>query len=415
LIPVGIVVFLILVYLLYAKTKKDGLVKYFFPALLLKLLCGIGVGLIYFEHYRVGDTIEFDRATNLILDQTGFSFRTWSRLLFLSDLTFIDESLPHVLQESRSLFFVKLLSIVYLITGRSYWLSSLFFSLASFTGGWYLVKTIFRFRPDLISGAIVAFLFFPTVIFWSSGILKDSVAFACLTGLAGILIKINYLREFKWQWIVGGIALFLVLWAIKYHYAAVLLLSITAVGMYRLIFYRIRVKPGPVWFLGLMILIILLISTFHPNFRLDSVIEVMTANQTAIIEASRAGGHAEFIPWGTGWIHFLINLPVSLFAGLFMPLPWQGAGILPKIAGLFNLLVLVLTLVRIFPGGIQVKGRSAWIWIISIYILVLTIVIAYSAPNFGTLERYKTGYLQFFLLWVFSDNRLLKFMKSKFW
>ncbi|MBR9999901.1 MAG: hypothetical protein KFF73_13070 [Cyclobacteriaceae bacterium] len=411
----GIFIFLILVYLLYTRTGTGGLGKIFFPALLFKLLCGIGVGVIYFEHYRAGDTITFDRAANLVVQNIGPAIRHWPAFLLFSDLSFIDSDLPHVLQESRSLFFVKMLSIVYLFTGQSYWLSSLFFSLVSFTGGWFLVRTISRIRPDLKSGAIVAFLFFPPVMFWSSGILKDSVAFACLAGLAGILIRVNHLKEFRWQWIGGGIVLFMVLWAIKYHYAAVLLLSVTAVGLYRLIFYRFRVKPGSVWFLCSMILIILLFSTFHPNFRLGSVIEVMAANQAAIIGASRAGSHVEFLPLGTGWIHFLVNLPVSLFAGMYMPLPWQGAGILPKIAGIFNLMVLLFTLFRVFKDGIKLKDRDAWQWILAVYLLILAITIAYSSPNFGTLERYKTGYLPFFLLWVFSDERLLKFIKSKFW
>jgi hypothetical protein len=55
----GLILFLVLVTFLFFNEKHTELAAHFFPAVIFKLICGIGVGILYFYYYGNGDTIQF--------------------------------------------------------------------------------------------------------------------------------------------------------------------------------------------------------------------------------------------------------------------------------------------------------------------------------------------------------------------
>lgn len=410
--------FLALVYVAYLTTKSQTLKFHFFTALTIKLIGGISVGLLYLYYYRGGDTFQYDKAARLILDSIE-TIRGWFLFLIHSDLSFFHGTLPPVLMDPRSLFFVKILSILYLLSGGSYWISSLYLSLISFWGSWYLVMKIIQFWPRLKYPAMISFLYFPPLVFWSSGVLKDAVAFACITTLSGWVILEIKKGSMHWKGYIGGIFLFWILWSIKYHLAAVMILSVGAGIIYQRIADRYTGIYRYVWFILFFTILVIASSYLHPNFRFDHIMEVLSENHQKIISISDRQNIIYFIPFGSGFFHFLLNLPITLFAGLLMPLPWQGIGFLPKLAGFFNLLILILTIIRILSLKRDPLRWNIWYLMLGIYILFLAILMAYAAPNFGTLERYKTAYIPFYLFWLLDNINLLRISKGlfidKFW
>jgi hypothetical protein len=347
------------------------------------------------------------------------SFNEWFSFLFLSDLSGLNGEIPFVLQEPRSLFFVKILSVLYVLTGKSYWISSLFLSVFSFWGGWYIVKKITVHWPALKYPALVSFLYFPTSVFWSSGVLKDSLAYGCLMMIGALIIMGFRTRSANWRIMVPGFILLWMLWSVKYHYAVLIVLSLAS-GITWNALYRVkRIQYRIALFLFIFILITLGLSRLHPNFHISSLIDVLHANQEKIMDQSNEKNLITFLPIGTGMIHFIVNVPVSLVAGLFMPLPWQGTGYFLQATGFLNLFVLLLMIWKLFTIRIQSGNWSHWTVILVIYILILAVFTAYATPNFGTLERYKTGYLPFFLCWIFRNHfifsKLKRVFKLKFW
>jgi hypothetical protein len=342
------------------------------------------------------------------------NFNAWFNFLFSADIVPLEGIVSHVLLEPRSFFFVKILSLLYLFTGKSYWISSLYLSLFSFWGGWFIIRKIICYWPALKCPALISFLYFPTLTFWSSGVLKESLAFGCIMTLGGIIITGFQKRSIGWGKIGFGLLLIWVLWSVKYHYVAVMILSLMAGIAYTLIFRAQWIKYRYVWLILIILLVIAGLSRLHPNFHLTSLIDVLRENHNKIIDYSNNKNIVYFIPYGTGWIHFLINLPVSSFAGLFMPLPWQGAGLLPKLVGIVNFLILLMTLFKFKKIRDWKWSLNQWNVILVIYILTMAIFMAYAAPNFGTLERYKTGYIPFFLFWILNNKNLILFLRKCF-
>ncbi len=93
------------------------------------------------------------------------------------------------LQEPRALFLSKVVSVFGLFTASNYWIISCYFSCLAFAGAWYLVKIIRRCNAHYTLAAVLAFLFFPSVVFWSSGIVKESLAMASLYFLSAVFLS----------------------------------------------------------------------------------------------------------------------------------------------------------------------------------------------------------------------------------
>jgi len=289
----------------------------------------------------------------------------------------------------------------------------------SFFGAWKLSLTIVHHWPRLKFPVLISFLYFPTVVFWSAGVLKDALAYGAITLLASLMIRAMQMEKIGLKHYVTAFLLLWMLWSVKYHLAVVLILSVGA-GM---IYYPFRKKYNAVWSFFLVFLfligIALVFSLLHPNFRPANLVEVLWQNHEKIIRISEEWNVVRFLPYGADLSHFLVNLPVSLFAGLFMPLPWQGMGLLAKMTGSFNMLILILTLLKIYDTKKASIRWNVWIMMGVIYIGLLAIMMAYTTPNFGTLERYKSAYISFYLLWIFNNERRFAVSKGlffyKFW
>ena len=105
------------------------------------------------------------------------------------------------------------------------------------------------------------------------------------------------------------------------------------------------------------------------------------------------------------WSGYVMNAPLALFSGLFRPLPFESKGILPLLAGIENFVVLLLFVIGSRRSGFKFGLKNPIVLICLIFTVSLAILMAFSAPNFGTLSRYKAAYWPFFVLLVLVLNK----------
>jgi hypothetical protein len=407
-VAINIILVLVLAWFLYRKISDSLIKKHFLFALCVKISAGIVLGLIYFRYYGTGDTWVFNEVASAVVNYYGYSFTSYVGLLFGDPAEILVESYP-VLNDPRTTFFIKVVSIFYVLTSNNYWLTSIYFSIVSFLGSLILVNAINRYYNNLKLPAMLAFFYFPTFIFWTSGIIKEALAWFCLAVLVSFIL--TYLRNQKLsiKHIIISVLLIYILWSIKYYYAAVLILCSGPLVIYYFIQYRLKrdIKFYLILF-GTFILLSVLLVISHPNFYPNRIFSVILENHVTIKQLSEPGHSIRFIDLSNPYLHFLVNVPVSLFGGLFMPLIWQGVNILAYITGLINTVLFLLFILKVFYLSSS-KRRPLSIPDIAmvLYIIILAILLAYSTPNFGTLERYKTSYIGFFAMWVLYDNPLV--------
>lgn len=401
-------------YLIYNKVKTYQLGRYFIPGLIIKVAAGIAVGLVYKYYYISGDTYAFyEEAVRLV----NIAYRhpvDYVKILLVNEIPDQFAELLVMKFQPRAFFTAKLASIVNLITYNNYWLTGIYFSYFSYLGMWYLANMLASKFEDTKFYSAIAFLFFPSVLFWSSGVTKESLVMGCLCFIVGFSIpyliisqKISYPR-------IILMALFLwILLKLKYYYVGVLIPVMAAnfiVAFLRLNFKFVQKNYYTHFGSWLLVftLILLFASTIHPNLKAENFLQSVVTTHNQIYELSSPEDLIAYNKLDPTVSSILINLPKALYSGLFRPSLLDARTIFQYWVGFENLVLLILTigaLFRIFRN--REFPHRILIFSMVVYICILAAFMALSSPNFGTLVRYKIAFLPFFIYLIILNNPMV--------
>lgn len=402
----------------------------YYPALFFKIIMGLLLGCIYHYYYGYGDTLLlFEDGATLahVADQDFFHYLN----ILLSDQEL--STALHYGQNPRALFFAKFISPVAWFTQGNYWLTSIYFSLLGFFCSWYLCLALVRYYRQALAVA-VSFLFYPSAVFWSAGIIKECVAVGMVCLIVGMMLHIIHQKDVPtildifglWGpnhggtksrsrllgrcphrpkctavWLKGSVRILallfcgVILWQLKYYYAAVLFpLVISSMALYRL---RIAFYQKTLMMTGACGLIVLMLSFLHPNLEASRILYALVSTHDMIFEASDAGNVIRYQSLEPTWQRVGYNFPLALVSGLFRPLPGDGYSLLHKVVQLENVLLL-LSMVTALYCLVRYKKSIAekqLFFAMLTYVMTLSALLALSSPNFGTLMRYKAVYLPF--------------------
>lgn len=378
---------------------------YFMPALLLKLLCGIILGLIYHHYYGEGDTLTYYKASLKLTDHALNNPGAYARLIFFNE--FESEQFRSTIPFSshpgfsNSFFMLKCVSLLNLLTGSSYYLNTLYFSIFSFWGMAKLTAVLARVYPAAKNAAILAFLFFPTVIFWSSGLLKDAVMMGTMCWTVAFILQLGHGQKVRLLEIVLLPFMLYLFIRVKIFFSAALLLFL---GSYLLVKLLIKIKPAlqNVWVqLGIYVGILLiagvaamqLVSVYRPDF----IMEQLVYSYEGMRALSSHVAHIEYPNLQPEFWSLLIHSPEAFLNTVFRPLIGESFALLYLLAGLENLLLMALFVLALV-SAISKKHRSLFsLFYLALlfFIVVAAIIIGISTPNFGTLIRYRIIFLPF--------------------
>jgi len=401
----------------YVTTKETR--KYFLPALWVRFFGAIMLGVIYQFYYGGGDTFNYF---------THGSKYIWEA--FLDDpilgLKILLESgggerMPETFQYSqhiwyyrdpRSFLVVKIVAVIDLLTFHTYGATALFFAAFSFSGLWAMYLAVAKMYKNNERWLAIAILFVPSVIFWGSGILKDTITLGALGWLTyasiGLIDKGQYKNPLIW---ILTIASSYLIYNIK-SYILISFLPTAFVWIYWK--YQSKIKNVA---LKLMIAPILLmvfalagyfaldqVSAYDEKYSLDSFAQqaAITAYDIRYGWGARTGGDGGYdigIPDGT-LPGMLKLLPAAINVSLFRPYIWEVRNPLMLLSALESLVVLLLTLVSIFNGGLRRAINDPFLVFSLVFSLLFAFAVGVSTANFGTLMRYKIPLMSFFLIFL---------------
>lgn len=401
---ISVALFVGLCYYFFKRNQQD---QHAISGLILKIVAGFGLGLIYKYHYQGGDTFQYfleaETIAHYLLDHPAQLFHIYFKTSELSELA--NQIVFH--DQARALLFAKIISFFYLFSGGNYWIISAFLSFVNFICIHFLVTELNRKYVGLKKAASISFYFLPTFVFWTSGLLKESLAIGALA--IAVALVIRFTRTQKYTYFPWWFYLFIssaFLWELKYFYAAIavpLLLAILlfdAIGRWK--------KVHPAYILLLFLIGILVVSNLHYNLGVSRVLDVIYQNY-------QLGGGASDSPA----IHyysfdgspsgFLMNLPLALFSGLFRPTFFDVLNPLQFVVATENFIVFILLIIALWKSKFRISFGNPFVITALVYVVSLAVFLAFATPNFGTLSRYKVGYWPFFVLLVL----ILYFAKQK--
>ncbi|WP_296619621.1 hypothetical protein [Marivirga sp.] len=366
---------------------------------LLKISCGILMGLLYWSYYGAGDTIFFYEQAQALFqyfktDRISLSEWTGFAPLSLSQAEFSAQSEP------RTFFFVRLMSFLYAFTQGNYWVMSIYLSFFSGLATWAFAHELVKFSKENRLVIYIALLFIPSITFWSSGLLKESIMTVAIYVLGFSILK-WMVKPQKWLYAIAAILSIFVLWKVKYYVPITLLPIVLLTLLFskskflekynfprKLILYYIFLIVGGI-----------AIAFIHPVFHSGRFFELIRISHDVIAQNSNEA--LIYFQNSDGNVLFVLqNLPLAWFTGIFRPFVWEPYSPISLMwaleKGIFTPFAIACIILSFKVKFTQ--NEKWWGIAILIYVSVLSSVITLATPNFGTLIRYEVAYMPF--LWL---------------
>ncbi len=389
----------------FFRRQPDALKRVYWAALAVKLLAGVAMGWLYLYHYGSGDTISFWQDGIRLAD--AFKERPGQTLAFLWDEELVQD-LQHQFTNPgpRSLFFTKICGVLALLSHGNYWIMGAWMSVIAFAASWLLTVRLVRLFPEMSTGIALVLLFLPSVVFWSSGLIKESLGLAALYIIATAVISVVQ-QQVRVIELLAAFAALWIGWNLKYYWVGIFIpvaIPVVALAVAGRWWSETKRYDLALWSI-LVLASVAMASQSHPNFYFSRFLEVICQNNLEFTRLSDPPRLVQYYNLEPSFGSVLMNAPAALIAGLFRPFPWETFNTLSLLSALENLIVLAIV-IQALPSVARMGGSNHRVLVIATltYTLSLVVFLALSTPNFGTLSRYRIGALPFLLLVCLSST-----------
>jgi hypothetical protein len=337
----------------------------------------------------------------------------------------IDGQAVHFYRWSNTLFFYKVQALLSSISGGSIWLNGLYLSLLCFVACWALVRQLAQVFPQASAGAAgLAFLAWPTVLWWTAGLTKETLLVGAGAGVAALVLPIIYQG---WPAGLGRSAgrvllVLLLAWVMvrmRYFFALPLLGGLLALAAVHGATRRGWLGGGWLAQAGGLLLVLGLaggaavaLGGEHLSLRYFSR-EVAATYQHGLA-TSVGRPHLAYAHWDPTPAGLLRHAPLAAAQTLVRPWPGESAQPLYVGASLENALLVALLGLALVAAGQGRAGRlpAALVIVLALYCLLLAAFIGLSTPNLGTLSRYRIGLLPWLLLLLLQNDYVRYLLKK---
>lgn len=403
-----------------ARYKNETCRRFFMPALLAHFVGVLAFDAIYIFYYDGGDTTYYHQGALVINQALIDDFNIGWQLMTLGSEERNFQIAPYIdkiggyYRSSNTLIVLRIAAFFQLFTFQSFWLTSLFFACIGFLGLWALFRVMLLLYPDLETKMAMATLFVPSVLFWGSGIMKDTLSIAFLGflvyGVYHLLIKRDQILlplllipttalsilSLKAYIIVGFIPA-LTYWLISIFFSlvrdpqlksAIRFLAIIGLGV--LIYFN----QDTIWYLS---------DTIMQQFiQLAISFQSWHGFLTEVLEHSSGYslGEIEFTPWG-----ILKKFPTSVNITLFRPYLTEVSNPVMLFSAMESTILMLATIYVLLHVGIlrtfSIIVRHPFAMFCLLFSLLFAFAVGFASYNFGALVRYKIPCMPFYIALLF--------------
>ncbi|MFN8293464.1 MAG: hypothetical protein U0T72_07040 [Chitinophagales bacterium] len=379
-------------------------------AFLLKVSAGMALTLLYTYYYTNKQDADIYKYFEDGITLQGIFFH--SPKLFFKLLFEINIETPEVLAAIKnfnhwdpkvrsmvyndSRFIIKLNACIAFFSGKSIFIHSLLGSFIGFAGIVAIIKSVEKILPTFNFTALLL-LFFPSVVFWTSALLKETV----LTLAFGFFIwsATQIATTFNRKHLVFAAILFLLLALLKVYVLLCLIPPAAAFLFTRKQTSLWRITVTYIAVISLLVALAFAVDALllHNNVALGIAQKQHDMQRLAIYMQS---GSFIYIPSvdGNNTFSFLVSGIYGIFNVLLQPFIWSSTSPLLLVSAIENILLLVL----IIASLAFIPQLSAHEWRLSLaciaFALLLFAIIGITTPVVGSIVRYRVPGLLLLLI-----------------
>ncbi|MGV3610097.1 MAG: hypothetical protein ACO1N0_04045 [Fluviicola sp.] len=426
-----LVLFSLIAIAIYFKHEKNPEYRYFLPHFFWKVFMGFLMAFVYIYTYGGGDTTAYWQGSyilnNLFYESPGAYFTELFNPVIKGHIPNYYNArtgIPPVwiYNEPNSWFVCKLSSLFSFFTFNSYLGLNLFYSVITSIISWKFFRFLNSFLTIQTKYIAYAVLFIPTVGFWCTGIMKDSVAYSSLLVVIMGLFKILQ-RKYTFMTIVSTL---IGIWFI-FVTRSFLLMPIAVPFFIILIFRLNSTQPFVIKFVTRMVgvaIAILSIGFFindaalFGEFSSDNL--TATANTIYLDFQNNSGYTGKRYDLGISEVNsvtMISVIPNAILTTLYRPFLWEADNALMLINGVESSIFILLTIgiIRrkkqtVLPVSKNSIYTKDFMLFCVLFMLILAYFVGLTSGLYGVLARLKAPVLPFFLLFVFSQLRRVKYI-----
>lgn len=415
LLPIFYTVFFIFLIYKLPFFKLEGIsFKILAPIFLIKVLSGVVLALIYQYYYdapRSSDVYKYfldGKVIYGVLQQnpidylklvTGIGSNADYLHKYLDNTEFWFKSFNYgLLNDNR--FVIRVHAVLSIISFGKFWVHSVIFSFLSFAGLTAIFKVFSQYFKQKYL-LLLAVFFVPSVMFWASAALKESLIVAMLGMLIYSFFNIINNKNLVQNSIFFVLSILLML-LLKFYVLFALIPGLIAY----FIIIKFNIKNTIVVFSSVYAVIILLFfnSELFSTYNLSEIISQKQHDFNNMLDAMGTAGSRVILPiLEPNFWSVLKAIPNALLNSFFRPFFGDITSVIVIPALIENILiVLLMILSALFFNLKKVKNNLLIILFIASFVITLFILVGMTTPVLGALVRYKVPALPFlFMLFLF--------------
>ncbi len=427
--PLLILLFFVFAFIYSIRNKSDLIFqRFFFKGLILKILGSLFFCLIYLYYYGGGDTINYFESTMAMAKLFQVSPEKYFEVItspptvenyfLFSDATGFPWSYMYF--ETSTCMVIKLTSIFTILTGKGYLLTSLILAFLSYLGTWKLFQVFASYSKGFENKIAWAVLYFPSPLFWGSGVSKDTFTFF------GTALFVYCAHQFfiKKNRSIGLLPILVFsIWLILSIKPYILLVLFPG-GVLWIFYERIAKFKNKFLLIVLFPLIIAAvigISFFAlsqlgdsmSKFSLDNALQTAAATNYDLKQDYYKGSSFNIGDFDGSTEGMLKLFLPAVNAGLFRPYLWESNSLVLLMAGVENTIILFLVIYLLIKTKIKnffkIIGQNPILLFSVSFAILFSFMIGLTTSNFGALVRFKIPLIPFFisaLLIIYEKNKI---------
>lgn len=384
--------------------------KFLTGAFLLKVLVGFVFYLVYTRYYvdqSVSDALRYFNDAQVIYHEWSQHRDIFWALMFGNELNSAEyihvtdqlhawsSGYTYGLSDDCSTI-IRINVILSFVTFGSFHAHAIILSFLSFVGFVALYKAFVRFFFGKEWWLFVICFLLPSVVFWSSSVLKESPLFLFLGFMLWhIMMLISDRRRWK-SWLMV-----LVCFALLFYLKMYVIVSMLPALIFLLIALMFRKVKLIYLFIIVHVLCFIVAQNAHHFFSGGDFLYVLHKRQTDFYNVAyltKAGSVIDIPPIGTA-SQFLLHYPQAFFLTYFRPLPFEVSSLPGFFFGFENLLYLMFFCVTLFSFKRKIsKEEGLLVFFMISFLLVFASILGNCVPILGAVLRYKVVALPFLLI-----------------
>jgi hypothetical protein len=424
-------IFLLIIYFYAGHVQDKNIVdqplyRWYTKGVMVKMFGAVSVCLIYQFYYEGGDTTNYYETTAAV-----------SELLFKDGTVFLDVILgnnspenysyfdmstgyPVFWKDGTALFVSRLLVPLYFIGFKSFVVMAILLAWICFSGLWKLFLLFNDQFPQLQKQFAISLFFIPSVVFWGSGLLKDTITISAVGWYTYYFYSFFILKKYKFSSISYVLIASFLLIAIKpYIFFALLPGSLIWLSNERLAKIQskvLRFMAGPFFLcigLGLSFLLLSQMGDFLGLYRIDTVLDRAVVVNLDQKQEYYGGNSFDIGEFDANIGSMLGKAHLAIAATLFRPYLWDARNPVMLLSAIENTYILLLTIFLLiklkFFGFFKFIGKNPLLLFSILFSLFFAFSVGIATSNFGSLVRLKIPCIPFYVSSLF----VLKYFYEK--